>query len=128
MWYILKQECYDVGDRWYLDLLWCSFFRVYKCQIIMILEEGPTDFMRSPPRPQNSDLPVKDDSMQYLKTIQKSVFLVVGKNYWMDVIKIISSGHRMLLSTAACHRLIGKLEHVPGPVLHFPGKQASICS
>ena len=26
------------------------------------------------PAPQNSDLPVKDDSMQYLKTIQKSVF------------------------------------------------------
>ena len=49
--YWKKKECYDVGDRWYLDLLWCSFFRVYKCQIIMILEEGPTDFheVSSPP-------------------------------------------------------------------------------
>ena len=50
-----------------------SFFRVYKCQIIMVLEASPTDFMGFP-APSNSDLPVKDDRMQYLKTIQKSVF------------------------------------------------------
>lgn len=41
-----------------------------------------------------------------------------GCNYY----KIISSGDRMLLSTAACHHLMEN-ENIPGPALLFPSNE-----
>ena len=112
-----------------------AFFRVYKCQIIMILEEGLTDFMGFPPPHCTHPKKFRPASQRWQHAVFKnypevSVFLVAGKNYWMDVIKIKLSH----LDTGCCFPQLPaivwrKTNMSLDQCYFFHGtKQASICS